>query len=266
MRYFVLLMCLATAVVAHAYNETVTSIAYNPSRMGAFDYLKVNEKLTLKSGLRELGNTAEINLYGNITVQDTNSSNHQFPTGVSDVTVPLHMISRIIPMRNYKLNSARQTFCTQTNAWPTNSKACEGNTTVNPEIAMGLGNPNIASSWQESIDDSLLIPNVYMYGGNVTPSYALTRYSRVKNIQSMYIANDGSFKTTTTMPPYLSIETRDLSSSDNRPVQVSQSFTVDGMTMNPSNVISLCAAPAEYAWIERVDDNHKKVKILACKK
>ena len=37
---------------AYSYNETVTAIAYNPSRMGAYTHLKVAQKAILKGGLK----------------------------------------------------------------------------------------------------------------------------------------------------------------------------------------------------------------------
>lgn len=45
------LLCLCTGG-AFAYNESVAAISYNPSRLGAYQYLKAVQKATLGGGLR----------------------------------------------------------------------------------------------------------------------------------------------------------------------------------------------------------------------
>lgn len=266
MRYVTLLVCLLVATVAHAYNETITSIAYNPSRMGAYDYLKVN-KLKLKSGLRALGNTTEINLYGRVSVVDSNAANHQ---NVSD-TDSLNMIAKIKPLSNYAADAAGHTFCARTGQWLYNSKACSGSTVLQPDTLMGLG-PYGYSYSGEDIDVSYLIPEVYVYGKNgvedISVSDSSSKYSRIQNIKRMSITGSGSSKTLTVedkFPDNLSFITNNLSAdSSSSQVQISNTLTLAGVGLDSSTAFDSCSN-SEYAWVERVTDDHKKVKILACK-
>lgn len=266
MRYVALLVCLLVATMAHAYNETITSIAYNPSRMGAYDYLKVN-KLKLKAGFRALENTTEINLYGNISIVDSNAANHQ---NVSDPET-LNMIAKIKPLSNYDVDGNGHTFCAKTGNWLYNSKACSGSTTLQPDTMMGLG-PYGYSYSGGSINTSYLIPEVYVYGKNgvedISVSGSSSKYSYIRNIQRMWISGTGSSKTLQTedyFPTNLTFITNNLSAGSSSPeVHVSDTLTLAGVGLDSSTAFKNCTN-SSYTWVERVTDDHKKVKILACK-
>ena len=272
MRYVALLVCLSVATMAHAYNETITSIAYNPSRMGAYDYLKINKKLTLKSGFRAVGNTTEINLYGTVSIVDSNASNHK---SISD-TESLNMIAKIKPLSNYAADSAGHTFCApnnnSTNGWLYNPKACSGSTTLEPDTMMGLG-PHGYTYTGGSINTSYLIPEVYVYGKNgveeISVPTSSTKYSRIENIKRMSITGSGSSKTLykeNEFPENLSLTTDDLEAGNSSTeIQVTNTLTLSGMGLNASSAFSSCNSSSQYAWVQRVTDNHEKVKILACK-
>lgn len=64
MRYFLLGCLILVVIPAFSYNETVTAIAYNPSRMGAYTHLKAAQKAILKGGLNveERAPSADYNL------------------------------------------------------------------------------------------------------------------------------------------------------------------------------------------------------------
>ena len=273
MRYLLLLVCLTVSMAAHAYNEAITSIAYNPSRTGAYDYLKVNF-LSVKSGLFAAGNTTEINLYGTISITDERPDNHQYNAANADPSINLHEIKRIMSMSNYTFGSPTYyTFCTNGvsgQTWLYNSNACSGNNTLSPVILMGLGNPGLVNDWPTNAADSALIPNVYMYGGSISPSSgASSKYSWIKNIKSMYKSGSGStaqLRLHDGLPYTLSFETQNLAKADSSTaIRVSNSLTLSGMLLDTSAFSNCTSRNNRYAWIERITDNHKKVKILACK-
>lgn len=61
MRYLILCGALLAAIPACAYNEALSAISYNPSRMGAYTHLKVAQTATLGGGLKVLNTTAGLN-------------------------------------------------------------------------------------------------------------------------------------------------------------------------------------------------------------
>lgn len=66
MRYLLGLCLLVVTVPVLGYNEVVSAISYNPSRLGAYTHLKVAEKATLKGGLR----ADTIDVLRNVQIRD----------------------------------------------------------------------------------------------------------------------------------------------------------------------------------------------------
>ncbi len=58
MRYFLCICLCAVALPVLAYNEIVPAISYNPSRLGSYTHLKAVEKATLQGGLKVVGEAA----------------------------------------------------------------------------------------------------------------------------------------------------------------------------------------------------------------
>ena len=244
-RYFGLLICLLIGTVAHAYNETIVPIAYNPSRLGAYDYLKVNI-IKLQGGLRALGNTTEINLFGDIDIWDNNSDAHQYKA-----TDPqLNTITNIKPLSNYAMDLNRRTFCTQGQSWISNTNACSGNITLQTKTMMGFGNP---VDYNGTSADPDLIPDVYIYGGTISlPSSGLDAnlYSRIQTIRRMYISGS-TLNSEEDIPPDLSLNTQKLAADNNNSFYIN---VIDKLAFQAEGMVEIPVTN----WFDACKSNYKQ--------
>ena len=237
--------------------------------------------VSLYAGLRALGNTTEINLYGGVVLKDANASAHQ---DVNDLS-SLNTINHIKPLGNYQVDAAkRYTFCTKRgNSWLYNANACYGNTVAfTLDKLMGMRSAyNTPYMGSTAISDTDLIPNVYVYGSDPaidTTSYSDPDYSRIKTIKQMYI-------TTPSTNPTLHVDP--LTDSNKITLQTgilwqkyedSQLLIKDSITFGTvelplggvGSAFYYCKKAdgtfTEMIWKERKTSNQKKVKVLACKK
>lgn len=102
MRHFLYLFMLCLLVVpACAYNETVSAIAYNPSRTGAYSHLKAVEEATLMGGVQTVDSDAVVNIKskGNVKLTDTA---HQCSNG--NCGSNLNKIEQIAPVAQVAAN------------------------------------------------------------------------------------------------------------------------------------------------------------------
>lgn len=75
-----LVMCAASGF---ARNESVSAISFNPSRLGAYTYLKVVNTATFAGGVDTKSNSAELNIQssGTVKLHDANASDHLCANG-----------------------------------------------------------------------------------------------------------------------------------------------------------------------------------------
>ena len=93
------LLCLC-AGGAFAYNESVAAISYNPSRLGAYQYLKAVQTATLGGGL-EIDKDATMNVQaqGTVSLTDTDNDNKciEGHCSVADSNGNINQITTIAP-------------------------------------------------------------------------------------------------------------------------------------------------------------------------
>ncbi len=75
MRYLLFLCLLVLTLPVLGYNEVVSAISYNPSRLGAYTHLKAVEKAKLAGGLLQDGGNLNVLAKGTVTVQCKGSCN-----------------------------------------------------------------------------------------------------------------------------------------------------------------------------------------------
>ena len=75
----ILLFCLSLFLSVPSFAEIISSVSFNPSRMGEYTYLKITDKANLKGGLK--ATTMNINSGGTVTMTtDTSSRIYDVPT------------------------------------------------------------------------------------------------------------------------------------------------------------------------------------------
>lgn len=93
------LLCLC-AGGAFAYNESVAAISYNPSRLGAYQYLKAVQKATLRGGLQVEENASmSVRATGSVVLKEEESANECTLTKCSNDSSSgnLNQITKIAP-------------------------------------------------------------------------------------------------------------------------------------------------------------------------
>ena len=68
----ILLFCLSLFLSVPSFAEIISSVSFNPSRMGEYTYLKITDKANLKGGLN--ATTMNINSGGTVTMTTDNSA------------------------------------------------------------------------------------------------------------------------------------------------------------------------------------------------
>lgn len=96
-----LVMCAASGF---ARNESVSAISFNPSRLGAYTYLKVVNTATFAGGVDTKSNLAELNIQssGTVKLHDANASDHLCANGncspvINNPTGNLNSIDSLLP-------------------------------------------------------------------------------------------------------------------------------------------------------------------------
>ena len=93
------LLCLC-AGGAFAYTESVAAISYNPSRLGAYQYLKAVQTATLRGGLQVEENASmNVSAAGSVLLRETESANECTSTQCSNDSSSgnINQITTIVP-------------------------------------------------------------------------------------------------------------------------------------------------------------------------
>ncbi len=259
MRYLMLLVCLASFTSAYAYNEMVSAIAYNPSRLGAYSYLKVLKKATFKAGLGTTGNLTEINLYGNpITITDPRQD------------LP-HKINVIKSLSNYVVGTSNKTFNDKSSAWVYNPYANGGPNGPRLQFSdawLTGEQVDLATLWsaytstttsEDTVPNVNPIGTVKMYGGTFTAvsSGGKRGVSVINEIKGLDLSSILSDKIT------IYAEQATVTSPTST-LYVTDTLTLGGTTISANDLVCASGSPT-YQWEKRMTDDEKTYYILARK-
>ncbi len=292
MRYLMLLICLAGGTVAHGYNEVISAVAYNPSLLGGYDYLKILSKATFKGGLGVADNKAEINFGGKVTINDMHDDQHKY-TVASEAGHSVHRIKTVQSLSNYVLPGTSLTFCNEdTNTskrWKQNPNACgtASDNHFNAEDAWLMGNQpgfwgtfdgvDVNSTGNFSQGNSAVtqyVPLVKTYGGNLTASPASANikrgYSVIKQIQGIWFSGG------TEQTPY-TYTSAAASSANLMPVRITanelkgpaassklyaDSIILGDAVLDVNKMLCPSGKTPAYSWASRKDDGGTTIQVL----
>ncbi len=237
---FLILLCMCATTV-FSYNESVAAISFNPSRLGAYTYLKAVSNATLAGGLDTQTNNVEMNIKskGTVTLQDQNAdahkctkgscTGHNFATGVSG---NLNSIKVMEP----KAVAAGQTIATKANM----TKAVLKKPTNNP-----ASNSYSITDRDQDQPTAAQGTSFTLYGGTLKA----TKESYIH----AFIPNDSLKK--------LEIAATNLIAQQG--FHVKGNFTLGKIEVQPSSCTNGCKS---YHFIERLNtSDSKKYKVLAVK-
>lgn len=248
MRYFGVLFLWVAAMPAMAYNETVAAISYNPSRMGTFTHLKAVDKATLSGGL-VFGNDnpTTVNIVAPGASVTTEFENTTCPDNSDAANCSnYNEITTIQPIRGVDNVAADcQTTISVTGACENSSTSVTGNAVLQKKAGTLINGLNIN---QPSSGTGV---DVIMAGGTL----AATNGELKGDIIGL---NDLDVNVT----DKLTVGTQ--TSSHNLTVQ-GDSYKLGNVTVEPGACATTWTC-LDYAFVERIDDNGKKHKILAVHK
>ncbi len=267
MRYLMLLVCLVSFTSAYAFNEVVSAIAYNPSRLGAYSYLKILQKASFKAGLGTTGNLTEINLYGNsITITDSQSNQK-------------HKINVIKALSNYVVDGDDKTFSDSSSSWVKNNYANGGSNGPSMDFQNAWLTGESTTLWtaynstgEDAIPTSVpTIATVTMYGGTLQTSSSSSKkgFSVINQIKGLDLSSSSPTQKAMSALPnnFIKIDAFDATvdgSSITTTLYVTDTLTLKGMNIAASDLVC-SSSSASYDWKERITDNHIKYKVLSRK-
>ena len=224
MRYFLFLCLLIVTFPVLGFNESVSAISYNPSRLGAYTQLKAVSSATLQGGLKaEEGATVNVMSRGTVNVQDSLHS----CTSSSGVCSNINTITEIHPINERSNCSDLSSHC----GWSTSQS---GGALQGPSGRLYIP---AGYNYESASTNTGLI--VYMQGGSQLTASQDSYIGTIQNVGRLSMA--------------MSTEARVLGN-----VTVKDSFSLGGI---------LISKPADtfqrYVFIERVDKNQKKYKVLS---
>lgn len=246
MRYFLLFITVVCAVPVYAVNESVASISYNPSRLGAYSHLKVAKKAQL-SGID--ATNADVNITSVGTVEMTNSrsqcnSNADVSQGKCD------KVTTVLSMANRNNCGNYSDFCT--NSDKSASLSTESNTVVQRKTVEGSVNylaanglPDIATETQ--IPDSSIGTTVNVTGGilNATGSSSKVFVHQISGTLSNITLDALSSGT--------------IILNQNKEITVTDEFKLGNITIVPPGN---APASGHFRWKERSDEYGSYGKVL----
>ncbi len=238
MRYMMCGVLLWLALPAGAYNETVSAISYNPSRMGAYTHLKITQGATLKGGLNVPNGAALVfksKDTGTVTIQDEKTCEGNASA------CNKHEITFIKPA-NYFVSSETGDDPTCPGA---TGNECNGTLKASRVLIQGQSDSPV-STWTMNDTVPTLVPSLDIYGGEATvgaDSYIAT------------ISNDSTKGTVQKLT--LAGENVKLTSN----LYVRDSLKLGNITIKRGVV----TAASEYQFIERTTKDNEKYYVLAVK-
>ena len=250
MRYF--LFCLGmfalTPLWAANINESVAAISYNPSRLGAYEYLKVVRRAEFMGGINTTtgtdDDTAEVNFKSKGTISlGADLGNCDNPA--SDSCQVEHKVQKIKPMPS-RTNCANHSDLCEVSSDSATTLTTGTNTVIqkvgnyaNTSNLSWIGTDAIASTSFPSYQG---VTEVDIKGGTLTVGDSNTGgafVGKILSVATLTTANGGNF--------YGAVE-----------VPTTGSFKV-GNTLMPTTKCN------SITWVERIDMYGAKAKILACK-
>lgn len=224
MRYFLFLSLLVVTSAAWAINESVSAISYNPSRLGAYTHLKAVESASLLGGLKaEDDSTVNIMSEGMVTISD---SLHACNSS-SGVCSSIDKIDEIHPIMKEADCDQKSNHC----GWST---AQAGGALQGPSGR--LYSPTGYNYTSASTNTGL---TVNMKGGSRLTATQNSYIGTIQNVGnlSMTISNKAEV---------------------NGNVTIKNSFSLGGIAISKPT-----EAFQRYTFVERVDKNQKKYKVLS---
>lgn len=268
MRYFMLLVCLASFTSAYAYNEIVSAVVYNPSRLGAYDYLKIVKYTSFKSGLGAKDNKTELNIYGPVTIADS----------AANFT---HKINTVKSLTNYTIPGTSKTFGDGEESWVQNPRATVGSGNLQSSGAWLTGNEDNSAKRNAIIElyenanqdqtDIKPIPRVYMFGGKLSTAKSGPKigYAVIQNIKGFNLSTADLMLESNLPSDFVKIDADVVipSETGNEGQTTPISFTdylQFGNTRIQNNPI-MCGVgqTPSFEWKERKDNEGNTIRILA---
>ena len=256
-RYIMMVFLAALAGPALGYNETVAAISYNPSRVGAYSYLKAVTEAKLLGGLdvaqtgtatTEKDHNMHIVSTGAVglnTVSSSDPNQHECPSsGACDLETNPTLVNYIEEIKPFE---------TETTTLVSGAQA------VMQGPAAGTRRGQSVYTYPDLVymtSTTNLLPTVNIVGGRDTASYLA--FKAVGDSYIDTIKNDGSNSTVANLDMYAGnlVELRDLKMKNSFTFG---SGTVVPETCNPTSCNS-------YVFVKRVDDNGREAFVLAIRK
>ncbi len=241
-RIILLAIAFVFPMAAYAYNESVAAISFNPSRLGAYNYLKAVNTATLRGGISVGPEQLYINSTGTVTLQDNNHS-CRVESGNCEGD-NLNTITTIVPLASV---AEKCPACTSSTHADT-SAVVQGIDAANGAPQSSYTFPNDLNSSAFKIQDSTV---VNMRGGTFTAdgdSYIHNLYDSSES------GNQDKLKTLTVGARQINVMGI---------LQVNDSMKLGNITIKKP-----LTGPngKSYKFVERTTKDKKTVKVLAVEK